>query len=279
MNSAPKAIFELDPEQMLHTINMDNHNIIAINTYVPPPRTPDQNLGSIKISMITRSMVNSAMTFGIRVLGCRMLPSDIKQGQYLTTPQCNFCQRFHNHNQCEKLLPSCPNCALKHKRFQCTNKKGPFKCVNCNGPHKATSNYCYIRQIKQTDQPINDVDQESLICPFGRVLKEQEHHIPAPPLHSPAWTGESHKNLENSQQQNNASGSNTAHSNMPPISPLTFYYDCLRISLLFNPCYPVFLIIQPLFGLTPMEFPQEIINMLAIQETDFFLPTILTLNT
>ena len=127
VNSAPKAIFEMDPVQMMDTINRDNPNIIAINTYVPPPTTPDQNLGSIKITIVTRNMVNSAKAFGIRALGCRMLPSDIRQGQYLITPQCNHCQRFHDHNQCERLLPSWPNCALKHKRFQCPNKRGPFR--------------------------------------------------------------------------------------------------------------------------------------------------------
>ena len=268
VNSAPKAIFELNPEQMLDTINKDNPNIIAINTYVPPPRTTDQNLGSIKITFVTRNMVNSAMAFGIRVLGCRMLPSDIKQGQYLTTPQCNFCQRYHNHNQCEKLLPTCPNCAQKHKRFQCTNKKGPFRCINCDGPHKATSNYCYVRQTKQTNQPINDIDQGSLICPFGRVLEEKEQYIPAPPPQSPAWTREFNPSERNPHPQNNAPGSIPTQSKIPPVSPLTSYYDCLRIALLFDPWYPVFLVLQPLFGLTPMEFPEEIIKMISVQETD-----------
>ena len=270
VNSASNAIFDLDPIQMIDTINKDNPNIIAINTYVPPPRTPDQNLGSIKITMATRNMVNSAMAFGIRVLGCRMLPSDIKQGQYSLIPQCNYCQRFHEYNQCERLLPSCPNYALKHKRYQYPNKKGPFRCTNCNGPHKATSNFCHVRQNNQPNQIINDINQGSLVCPFGEILKDQEQYIPAPPPHSPAWTRGVNSSGKDHHPQNNAPRPIPTYPKMPPISPLTSYYDCLRIALLFDPWYPIFLVLQPLFGLTPMEFPEEIIKMIAVQETDVF---------
>ena len=67
VNSAPGAIFEIEQNQL---INEDNKNIIATNTYVPPKKVPNQKLGSLKITLATRNMVNSAFTFWIRILGC-----------------------------------------------------------------------------------------------------------------------------------------------------------------------------------------------------------------
>ena len=266
VNSAPKKIFTMSSEELTTLINTDNKNIIALNTFVPPPRIPNQNLGSIKITLSTRNMVHSALTYGLRILGCIMEPCNIRQGHYLKIPQCTFCYRFHKTSACEHINPVCPNCAQKHRRFQCPNKEGPWRCVNCKGNHKATSNYCPDRSGLLSEEPLGDINQNSLVCPFGDFVAE-EQFIPAPQPNTSAWERNGTQILEEQPLQHRQ-----PQVPQQPQTPLTNYHDCLRMALLYENWYPAFLILQPLLGLTRIELPEALRYNISIQESDILAP-------
>ena len=271
VNSAPKKIFTMTSEELTIQINTDNKNIIALNSFVPPPKIQNQNLGSIKITLSTRNMVHSALSYGIRILGCIMEPHNIKQGHYLKVPQCTFCYRFHNTRACEHINPSCPNCAQKHRRFQCPNKEGPWRCINCKGQHKATSNYCPDRSGLLSEEPLGDINQSTLVCPFGEVITNNNEYIPAPQPKTSAWN----RNIEpNGIQIQEGSTPPQNHPQTPQQAPtpLTNYHDCLRMALLYENWYPAFLILQPLLGLTRIELPEALRYNISIQESDILAP-------
>ena len=121
-------------------------------------------MGSIKITLLTRNMANSILHFGIKIYGCRMEPGSIQQGQYLSTPQCNYCSTYHSHS-CSAVRPICPNCAGPHYRYQYQSKNRP-RCINCKQEHKSTSSHCPVRRKFLTTNPIDDVVLEGLICPY-----------------------------------------------------------------------------------------------------------------
>ena len=108
INSASETIFNLTQEALLDHINEANSNIQAIGAYVPPKRSHVQKLGSMKITLITRNMVNSILSFGIRIGGCHIEPGSIRQAHYLKEPQCSYCYRFHP-GKCQAEVPNCPN--------------------------------------------------------------------------------------------------------------------------------------------------------------------------
>ena len=281
VNSAPGTIFDIDHNQLTKILNEDNKNIIVTNTYVPPKKVPDQKLGSIKITLATRNMVNSIFTYGVRILGCLMEPTNIRQGLYLTTPQCRFCCRFHEGRACERLNPACPNCAERHQRFECPNRGGPWKCINCRGPHKATSNYCPRRMDLMSDRPLGDLNQNTVICPFGEIVQAptQQPDITSQPVTPQAWinpseTREKIGNIQTRQEQQQYQRPEHQQSQIMtvPAAPLTSYHDCLRMALLFDPWYPSFLLLQPLMGLNRLELPQVLRDNITVQETDVLVP-------
>ena len=180
--SAPGGIFSTDPDQLTKSINADNVNIVALSTFVPRPKVPNQKLGSIKIILYTRNMVNSVMAFGIRIQGCLMEPINIRQGYYLKIPQCSYCSKYHQNRTCESVVPRCPNCAQSHRRYECPNKEGPWKCINCHGSHKATSNLCPKRSSLQTCEPLGDFNQQKVLCLFGTIVRPKESFTNTPKL-------------------------------------------------------------------------------------------------
>ena len=90
-NSAPGAIFNQSIEDPKQHINESNPNITATAVYVPEKKYQLQKMGSIKITLLTRNMANSILHYGIKIYGCKMEPGSIRQGQYLSTAQCNYC--------------------------------------------------------------------------------------------------------------------------------------------------------------------------------------------
>ena len=124
-------------------------------------------------------MANSAMSFGLRVCNCLMESGSIRQGYYTKIPQCQFCQKFHE-GRCNADHPTCPNCAQRHRRHECNNRNNP-RCVNCHEDHRATSNRCIIRDRLLTADPILDIDEDELCCPFGTV--KNRANINYQPIH------------------------------------------------------------------------------------------------
>ena len=58
INSAPEAILNLTEKALLDHINEANSNIQAIGAYVPPKRGHLQKLWLVKLTVLTRNMVN-----------------------------------------------------------------------------------------------------------------------------------------------------------------------------------------------------------------------------
>ena len=91
INSATEAIFNQSQEALLEHINETNPNIQAISAYVPPKRGHIQKLESVKLTLVTRNMVNSILSYGIRISGCHIEPGSIRQAHYLKEQQCSYC--------------------------------------------------------------------------------------------------------------------------------------------------------------------------------------------
>ena len=254
VNSAPREIFDQIPEELMAKINSDNPNIFVTNIYVPPPKSRTQNLGSLKLTMASRLMTNSVLYFGIKLLGRRLMPDNIQQGHYLTVEQCTYCQGFHPRNTCHKYKPTCAHCGGQHQRFECKNKEKTPWCSNCTLNHKATSNICELRRAHMSTAPIDDISINLLVHPYNKEQQRREtseqSFAPAPAPEINPWT-------QNRQNQNqNASEEICGTPNvLNNTTPLTTYYDCLRMSLLFDNWYDSFLMLQPLLGLPRWEMP------------------------
>ena len=166
---APKSIYISQEGELLEKINKHNPNIFALNLFVPPPKghRTRQNLGPIKITLVNRTMTNSCLKYGIKILDQIMIPRTVKQGQYLKSPQCAFCQKYHYPGHCGGYQSTYPHCGGDHRRFKCNNKQASPFCINCRGSHKATSNLCPTRKKLLTDDLIPDIIIDELINPFG----------------------------------------------------------------------------------------------------------------
>ena len=79
-NSASKLIFNTTNNDLIDLLNKDNVNIVVTNIYVPPRKSPTQNLGSNKKTLATCLMANSVLMHGIRIGNCLVEGEDIKQG-------------------------------------------------------------------------------------------------------------------------------------------------------------------------------------------------------
>ena len=253
VNSAPREIFDKNPEELMAKINSDNPNIYITNIYVPPPKSRTQNLGSLKLTLASRLMVNSVLFYGIKLLERRLMPEDIQQGHYLTIEQCSYCQGFHSRNSCHKSRPTCPHCGGQHQRFECKNKDKRPWCTNCSLNHKATSNACEMRKAHMSIAPINDMNTLQLVHPYNtehkRTETTTESFVQAPAPTSNPWAPK-RSNLNTDPEE--SSGTPNVLNN---VTPLTTYYDCLRMSLLFDNWYDSFLMLQPLLGLPRWEMP------------------------
>ena len=252
VTSAPIAILETDPTQLLEEINRDNPNIVAISIYAPPAKSFSQNLTSLKITLASRVMANSCFKFGIKIKGCYIDPQNINQGLYTKVPQCKRCNHFHEIRNCLKTFNICPICGGEHEKFSCNRKDARPFCINCRGHHRATSNQCPVRREFLTDAHIPDTKEEHLISPFN--TKHNETFIPAPAPSTSFW------DLP-------PDGRNSLHPTgtpniTPPTAnvgvPITTYSDCLKMSLEFKQWYPTFLILQTLTGLSKLELPETL---------------------
>ena len=137
VNLAPITILDTDSDILLEELNKENPNIVALSIYAPPTKSFNQKLMTIKITLIFRTMVNFCFKFGVKIKGCLIPSSNIKQGLYLKVPQCQNCNGFHSNHQCTKEHPTCAHCRRKHKKFKCnSNNPRPF-CINCRCPHRA----------------------------------------------------------------------------------------------------------------------------------------------
>lgn len=271
INSAPETIFNLTQEALIEHINENNTNIKAIGAYVPPKRGHMQKLGSVKLTVVTRNMVNSILSYGIRIAGCHIEPGSIRQAHYLKEPQCSFCYKFHS-GKCQSELPNCPICSKHHNRHQCREKDN-LKCSNCGFPHKSTSNNCRVRSNMLTNDLINDIDLNSIKCPFGKALQQ------APNLAPTSSNSQENINTEWPPINNNCPpqptptttpwGIPSANTSIPPTSnntinplapmaPMTTYSDVLKMALMFNEWYTAFITLMGIFGLPKVEFPPSL---------------------
>ena len=288
INSAPESIFNLSQEALLEHINETNPNIQAIGAYVPPRRGHLQKLGSVKLTVVTRNMANSILTYGIRIAGCLIEPGSIRQAHYLKQQQCNFCFRFHP-GKCQAELPVCPNCAKNHSRHQCKDREN-LMCTNCRFPHKATSNHCRVRSSMLTNDLINDIDINNIMCPFGKVLQKAPNLAPSTSngeeINNSEWPTINSNSPNIPTQPTSAWGMPSATTSLAskfinplaPISPLTSYYDVLNIALMFDDWYAAFTTLMGIFGLPVVEFPpplrakfkgKETCRVPTVQESTF----------
>ena len=185
INSAPSSIFTSTQETLVKKINEENPNIIALNTFVPPPKRHQQKLGSVKITLASRNMTNSILKYGIKIQGCMVQAHNTRQGQYLKVPQCGYCQKFHQLGDCTAYHPVCPHCGNSHRKHECNRGNDPPQCRNCRGQHRASSNLCPKRRELLTEEPIYDYKEESLVCPHG---PEKSPNINSTPELRPAPT-------------------------------------------------------------------------------------------
>ena len=105
-----------------------------------------------------------------------------------------------------------------------------------------------------TTAPIGDMVHNTLRHPYKKITNENEtsgeNWVPAPAPTTNPWTqNRTNDNITRTEEQ---SGTPNILNNK---TPLTTYYDCLRMSLLFEDWYESFLMLQPLLGLPKWEMP------------------------
>ena len=54
--------------------------------------------------------------------------------------------------------------------------------------------------------------------------------------------------------------------------PLSSYYDCLKLAMVFKPWYAAFLILQPILGLKTIELPEILRNSIEVEEEEQIRP-------
>ena len=187
-----------------------------------------------------------------------MIPRTVKQGQYLRTPQCAFCQKYHHPGHCGGYQPTCPHCGGEHKRFECDKKQATPYCINCRSTHKATSNLCPTRRKLLTDDLIPDAIIDELINPFGPT-QEKISFVRAPLPSINAWSVNNQEGDQRGDPINLALHAST---------PVKSYYDCLRMSLLFSQWYSAFIILQSIMGLTRIELPDFLKEGIGIEQNE-----------
>ena len=271
INSAPITILETDPDILLDELNRDNPNMVALSIYAPPTKSLHQKLTTIKITLASRIMANSCYKFGVKIKGCLIPSSNIKQGQYLKTPQCPNCNGFHPKNSCTKEHPICAHCGGNHKKFSCSSINSRPFCANCRGPHRATSNRCPIRREYLSEEFIGDTRESDLTCPFT-LPNEKESFVPAPAPSTNIW-----EQPQNGSQQNTPTPP-PQQSMGQSEAPLTTYNDCLKMALNFKQWYQSFLVLQSLMGLKKIELPDSLRKNINIEpnnntETIFLDPS------
>ena len=267
VNSAPGAIFYQNTEELLKHINDSNPNIIATGVYVPERKYHLQKMGSVKITVITRNMANSILHFGIKIHGCRIEPGSVRQGQYLSTPQCNYCSTYHSQN-CSATKPFCPNCAGSHHRHECNSKNKP-RCINCKQDHKSTSSFCPVRRKFLTADPIDDVALEGLICPYETPNKSPPIIPPKPNscnITQDTWPAIPSNQENNNEASNRIPAVQRMMNPLVPLSPMTTYSDVMRMSLMFADWYRAFQMLMEVFGLPKVDLPVELRQMMKNKE-------------
>ena len=260
VNSAPISILETDPDVLLDELNKDNPNIVALTIYAPPTKSFRQKLTTLKITLASRTMVNSCFKYGIKIKGCLIPSANIKQGLYLTTPQCQNCNGFHPNNQCNKENPICAHCGGNHKKHTCKSLNSRPFCSNCRGPHRATSNHCPACRELLSEDFIGDIKETDLTCPFS-MPKEKETFMPAPAPITNFWE----------LPRNNPQQSNSISPQLPEGqagTPLSTYNDCLKLATNFKQWYQAFLILQSLMGLKKLELPDSLRKNIIIEKNN-----------
>ena len=70
----------------------------------------------------------------------------------------------------------------------------------------------------------------------------------------------------NALNVNNLEGDQQRGDLAPSLStPITSFYDCLRMSLLYTQWYPAFIILQSIMGLTKVEFPEVLREGIGVE--------------
>ena len=242
INSAPNSIFTTTLEELTKRINIENPNIIALSTFVPPPQRHLQKLGSVKITLASQNMTDSILKYGIKIQGCMVQAHNTRQEQYLKLPQCRYCQKFHQLGDCIAHHPVCPHCSEKHRKHECTRINDPLYCHKCKGHHRTYSNLCPKRRELLTEEPIYDFNEESLVCPH-RTERSPEIN-PDPDLRPAPLPQENRWERKNRDNAREAANLIQVPPNQMPNSllrgPLSFYYDCLKLAMVFKPWYPAF---------------------------------------
>ena len=97
--------------------------------------------------------------------------------------------------------------------------------INCRDTHKTTSNLCATRSKLLTDALITDAIMEQLINSFGPTQERVSFRDALMPTANAWEIG----NQEHEQQE--GTPNNLA---LHVSTPVTSYYECLRMSLLFS---------------------------------------------
>ena len=114
-----------------------------------------------------------------------------------------------------------------------------------------------------SDEPIGDLNQASMMCPFGEFVINEEF--------IPALQPRENNNIAHTVTQTHIPQQpiySQTQSQPHTMAPLMSYHDFLQIAFLFEQWYLAFLILQPLMGLRRLELPEALKNNISIQETD-----------
>ena len=118
----PAEFVKMKKEKLIYNLNKNHPELKIMDTYIPPLKSIDQKITSIKISFATQSMVNTAIKKGIKLMDNFINVHNINRAKILGTPQCMRCYSFNHPIQNCTNKQKCLHCAGEHTYKVCPNK-------------------------------------------------------------------------------------------------------------------------------------------------------------
>ena len=141
----PSIIANTNKNDLIQNLCEQNKDLIVLDTYVPPSK--NVNNTSIKITLLTQTMVSNVLNNGIRILDNYIDECQISRAKILKTIQCSKCNEYgHGQIACKSQVKVCPHFTENHSLKDCKNKENIPICCNCGKEHRASSNRCEIRK-------------------------------------------------------------------------------------------------------------------------------------
>lgn len=211
----PQTVAQTSKNDLIQNICEQNTDLIVLDTYVPPSK--NENFTSIKITLLTQTMVSNVLNNGLKILDNFIDDCQISRAKILKTIQCSKCNDYgHGLNACKSQVKKCPHCTANHSLKECNNKNDKPICCNCGKDHRASSNRCEVRR-KYIGVPTGKDDRK-----YNFVKNPESSHStkiyykPAPTPASNPWFKKPSRPLEWGDEYTDVyNGNNDSDDDLP----------------------------------------------------------------